>query len=150
MLHFASILHTSDFYPPIYISTTSSHANSSSTIHFNSCVCRLEIHVQTTWVGIVTFFYITVIHAKAILIEEQQWYYLIHSLGGSYLSQEYWSKNEFNSVTGVQTHFEATVQHFSDYTRRTSLYLIEWKSILKIFKIKLADQDKTCASHSVL
>ena len=33
-------------YWPIYISTTSSHVNSSSTIHFNTCVCWLEIRVR--------------------------------------------------------------------------------------------------------
>ena len=37
---------TSDW--PIYISTTSSHVKSSNTIHFNTCVCQLEICVWTT------------------------------------------------------------------------------------------------------
>ena len=32
----------------IYISTNSSHVNTSSTIHFNTCICSLEIRVRTT------------------------------------------------------------------------------------------------------
>ena len=44
---------------PIYISTTSSLVNSSSTIHFNTCVCWLEIRVQITQVVIGTLFYIS-------------------------------------------------------------------------------------------
>ena len=44
---------------PIYISTISSHVNSSGTIHFNTCVCWLEIRVQITRVAIGTFLYLT-------------------------------------------------------------------------------------------
>ena len=67
MLHFTSVLHMSILYCrqtsiwPIYISTTSGSVNSSSTIHFNTCVCWLEIHVQITRVAISTFFHITLI-----------------------------------------------------------------------------------------
>ena len=44
---------------PIYISTNSSLVIPSSIIHFNACVCWLEIRVQITRVAIGTFFYIT-------------------------------------------------------------------------------------------
>ena len=56
MLH--PTLHSS-LIRPIYISITSSHMNSRNTINFSSCICWLEIHVQTTWIAIGTFFYIT-------------------------------------------------------------------------------------------
>ena len=45
-------------------------------------------------------------NAKAILLEEQLWYYLTHSWedkGGSYLSQGYLSESEHNSATEVRT-----------------------------------------------
>ena len=46
---------------------------------------------------------------KAILIKEQEWYYLTNSggghKGGLYLSQEYLSKSECNGTTEIQTHF---------------------------------------------
>ena len=40
-------------------------------------------------------------NAKSILLEEQMWYYLIHSWEerGSYLSQEYLPESECNSAT---------------------------------------------------
>ena len=42
-----------------------SHFNSSSTIHFNTCVCWLEIRVQITRVAICTFFCITITKVSA-------------------------------------------------------------------------------------
>ena len=40
-------IHTCLFERPIYISTTSSQVDSSSTTHFNICVCWLEICVRS-------------------------------------------------------------------------------------------------------
>ena len=47
-LFFANALWRQTFVWPVYISATSSHVNSSRTIHFNSRVCWQKIRVRTT------------------------------------------------------------------------------------------------------
>ena len=72
----------------------------------------INIHHSIKWI------------VKAILLEEQQWYYLTHSFarGGGGLREfiGYKSKSECNiSLEFELTQFEAVVQHFSHYVTGT-------------------------------
>ena len=63
------------------------------------------------WFGLVSLFngistFVRLFNAKAILLEEQSWYYLTHSWkdkGVHTFPQGYLPKSERNSATGVQT-----------------------------------------------
>ena len=65
-------------------------------------------------------------NTKAILVEEQQWYYLTHSRGGGDKRIHTFSKGirlKVNVIAILEfelSYFKVTVQHFSHYATGTS------------------------------